>query len=91
MFRIGPGRRWRIGQHTLEQAGALEAGSPACYLLTLDEKVQMGRDVARGRLVLPEDDALAEMYDVTRSFLASKGYAPVRDLELGAARPGKST
>src|SRR5690242_8688340 len=40
-------------QHTLEQAVQLEPDHLSCYLLTLDEKAQMGRDVARGKLVLP--------------------------------------
>ena len=38
---------------TLEQAVALEPDHLSCYLLTLDERVPMGRDVARGKLVLP--------------------------------------
>jgi oxygen-independent coproporphyrinogen-3 oxidase len=52
----------------------LEPDHLSCYLLTLDEKVQMGRDVARGKLVLPEDDTLAEMYTTTRSRLAAAGF-----------------
>jgi oxygen-independent coproporphyrinogen-3 oxidase len=43
-------------------------------LLTLDGRVPMGRDVARGRLTLPVDDELAEMYTLTRQRLASAGY-----------------
>jgi oxygen-independent coproporphyrinogen-3 oxidase len=35
----------------------------------------MGRDVARGRLTLPVDDALAEMYALTRDVLPKAGYA----------------
>ena len=34
----------------------------------------LGRDVARGRLVLPTDDRLAEMYEHTRLRLADRGY-----------------
>jgi oxygen-independent coproporphyrinogen-3 oxidase len=62
---------WRA---TLDQAVELKPDHLSCYLLTLDEKVPMGRDVARGKLVLPVDDELAEMYAVTRERLALAGY-----------------
>ena len=62
----------------------------SCYILTVDERVPMGRDVARGRLFLPSDDDVAEQY------LATGGGSPgrlraVRDLELGEAGPSVST
>jgi oxygen-independent coproporphyrinogen-3 oxidase len=62
---------WRT---TLDQAVSLEPDHLSCYLLTLDEKVQMGRDVARGKLVLPVDDELVEMYTATRELLGAAGY-----------------
>jgi oxygen-independent coproporphyrinogen-3 oxidase len=61
-------------QATLDEAVLLEPDHLSCYLLTLDEHVPMGRDVARGRLVLPVDDDLAEMYTTTRQRLAEAGY-----------------
>src|SRR5215471_13378632 len=61
MFGL-PGQSLQHWRSTLDQAVALEPDHLSCYLLTLDEKVQMGRDVALGRLVLPADDDLAEMY-----------------------------
>src|SRR5690242_387012 len=61
MFGL-PGQSLQHWQATLDQAVRLQPDHLSCYLLTLDEKVQMGRDVARGKLVLPEDDALADMY-----------------------------
>ena len=72
---------------TLDQAVLLEPDHLSCYLLTVDEKVPMGRDVARGRLVLPPDDDLADMYAITRSRLADGRVRAVRGLQLGAARP----
>jgi oxygen-independent coproporphyrinogen-3 oxidase len=73
MFGL-PGQTLGHWQHTLEQAIALAPDHLSCYLLTVDEKVPLGRDVARGRLVLPDDDRLAAMYDTTRSMLAAAGY-----------------
>jgi oxygen-independent coproporphyrinogen-3 oxidase len=61
-------------QDTLDQAVALEPDHLSCYLLTLDERVPMGRDVARGKLVLPVDDDLADMYTATQERLAAAGY-----------------
>jgi oxygen-independent coproporphyrinogen-3 oxidase len=76
-------------QHTLQQALQLEPDHLSCYLLTLDEKVQMGRDVARGLLVLPQDDELAEMYSTTQRLLADAGF---EQYEISNwARPGQAS
>ncbi len=61
-------------ERTLAEAVALQPHHLSCYLLTLDEKVPMGRDVAAGRLVLPDDDELADMYTATQRTLAAAGY-----------------
>jgi oxygen-independent coproporphyrinogen-3 oxidase len=61
-------------EETLEEAVALGPDHLSCYLLTLDERVPMGRQVARGKLALPEDDELAEMYEIARRRLAVAGY-----------------
>src|SRR3712207_3337256 len=55
--------------------GALELGPEhlSCYILTVDERVPMGRAVARGRLVLPDDDETAEQYLATQRHLAAAG------------------
>jgi oxygen-independent coproporphyrinogen-3 oxidase len=71
-------------QHALEQ----QPDHLSCYLLTVDERVPMGRDVARGRLVLPDDDDLAAMYDLTRERLAQAGY---QHYEISNwAKPGRA-
>src|SRR5207248_7087965 len=88
MFGL-PGQNLAHWQHTLGQAVALEPDHLSCYLLTLDERVPMGRDVARGRLVLPVDDVLAEMYTATRERLALAGY---EQYEISNwARPGRTS
>lgn len=73
MFGL-PGQSLAHWQSTLEQAVRLGPDHLSCYLLTLDEKVPMGRDVARGKLVLPEDDTLADMYVAAQTRLAAAGY-----------------
>jgi oxygen-independent coproporphyrinogen-3 oxidase len=88
MFGL-PGQSLGHWRQTLDQAIELQPDHLSCYLLTLDEKVQMGRDVARGKLVLPADDDLAEMYTTTREHLARAGF---QQYEISNwARPGQAS
>src|SRR5207253_3389808 len=88
MFGL-PGQNLAHWQRTLDQAVALEPDHLSCYLLTLDERVPMGRDVARGKLVLPVDDDLADMYTMTQQHLAQEGY---QQYEISNwARPGRAS
>ena len=88
MFGL-PGQSLEHWSQTLDRAIELDPDHLSCYLLTLDEKVPMGRDVMRGRLSLPEDDALAEMYALTRHKLAAAGY---RQYEISNwAKPGQAS
>jgi oxygen-independent coproporphyrinogen-3 oxidase len=49
----------------------------------------MGRDVARGRLILPPDDNLADMYEATRQRLGEAGF---EQYEISNwARPGQAS
>src|SRR6266852_5960653 len=73
MFGL-PGQSLELWKTTLDGAIELAPDHLSCYLLTVDERVPMGRDVARGKLVLPVDDDLAEMYTTTRQRLAKAGY-----------------
>jgi oxygen-independent coproporphyrinogen-3 oxidase len=82
-----PGQRLEQWRQTLREAVALGPDHLSCYLLTLDERVPMGRDVARGRLSLPEDDEVAEMYSATRRDLAEAGYVQYEISNW--ARPGR--
>jgi putative oxygen-independent coproporphyrinogen III oxidase len=86
MFGL-PDQTLQHWQQTLLDAIQLGPDHLSCYLLTLDGKVPMGRDVERGKLVLPQDDALAEMYSLTRELLAGAGY---EQYEISNwARPGQ--
>jgi oxygen-independent coproporphyrinogen III oxidase len=88
MFGL-PGQSLAHWQTTLAAAVDLAPDHLSCYLLTVDERVPMGRDVARGRLVLPVDDDLAEMYTTTRERLAEAGY---EQYEISNwARPGQAS
>ncbi len=88
MFGL-PGQSVQQWQATLDGAIGLKPDHLSCYLLTVDERVPMGRDVARGKLVLPVDDDLAEMYITTRDRLAQAGY---EQYEISNwAKPGRAS
>lgn len=74
---------------TLDGAIALGPEHLSCYILTVDERVPMGRAVARGRLVLPSDDEIAEQYLATGERLAAAGYT--RYEISNWARPGRQS
>ena len=59
---------------TLDKALELKPQHLSCYVLTVDERVPMGRDVARGKLLLPADDDIAEQYQATGRRLAEDGF-----------------
>src|SRR4051812_16046549 len=61
-------------QQTLEAAVALDPEHLSCYILTVDERVPMGRAVARGRIILPDDDEIVAQYELTQRLLADAGY-----------------
>ena len=87
MFGL-PGQSLAHWQLTLDEAVALQPDHLSCYLLTVDEKVPLGRDVAAARLVLPDDDELGAMYDLTRERLADAGY---QQYEISNwAQPGRA-
>src|SRR5579859_1356233 len=88
MFGL-PGQSLAHWQATLDEAVALQPDHLSCYLLTLDQRVPMGRDVAAGRLVLPVDDDLAEMYTATCRRLGEAGYTQYEISNW--ARPGKAS
>jgi oxygen-independent coproporphyrinogen-3 oxidase len=63
---------WRA---TLERALELEPDHLSAYLLTIDDRVPLGRQVGRGQVLLPVDDDLAEMYADGQRLLAAAGFA----------------
>ncbi|MBV9359048.1 MAG: radical SAM family heme chaperone HemW [Chloroflexi bacterium] len=81
-----PGQSLEHWARTLDAAVRLAPEHLSCYLLTLEPHVPMGRDVAAGRLVLPDDDVIGEQYELTRARLAEAEY---EQYEISNwARPG---
>ncbi|NTU57300.1 MAG: radical SAM family heme chaperone HemW [Chlorobiaceae bacterium] len=58
----------------LRAAMGLRPPHVSVYMLTLEEKTRLWRDVRRGRVVLPAEDIQASMYDHARRMLCAEGY-----------------
>jgi oxygen-independent coproporphyrinogen III oxidase len=84
-----PGQTVEHWQATLQTAVSLEPDHLSAYLLTVDETVPLGRSIARGRLSVPADDGVAEMYEVVQQVLSKYGY---EQYEISNwARPGRQS
>ena len=58
----------------LEEVVALYPEHVSLYGLIVEEKTEFGRRHAAGRLPLPDEDAVADMYEMTLDRLAAAGY-----------------
>jgi len=73
-------------RETLDTAIALGAGHLSLYMLDLEERTPLEVQVARGRVVLPEDDLVADLYVEAVQRLGAAG---LRQYEISNfARPG---
>ncbi|MDP9195111.1 MAG: radical SAM family heme chaperone HemW, partial [Acidobacteriota bacterium] len=62
-------------RETLDTAIDLGAGHLSLYMLDLEEKTPLQVQVARGRVALPDDDLVADLYIEAIEHLASRGLA----------------
>ncbi len=69
-----PGQSVEAWRHNLAEAIALEPEHLSCYGLIIEEATAFGRSHAAGQLVVPDDDAQAEMYDATVAMTRAAGY-----------------
>jgi oxygen-independent coproporphyrinogen-3 oxidase len=73
-------------RETLDTAVALGAGHLSLYMLDLDERTPLQVQAARGRVVLPEEDLVADLYLEAIDRLSAAG---LRQYEISNfARPG---
>jgi oxygen-independent coproporphyrinogen-3 oxidase len=61
-------------RETLAAAIALSPTHLACYGLIVEEGTPICRDIAVGRLALPEEEVEREMYELARQTLAEQGF-----------------
>lgn len=84
-----PGQSPAHWRGTLRRAIDLGTDHVSAYLLTVDERVPLGRQVSRGRVSLPLDDDVAEMYADAQRMLSEAGF---EQYEISNwARPGRAS
>jgi oxygen-independent coproporphyrinogen-3 oxidase len=69
-----PGQSLAQWKRTLAQALELRPEHLSLYALTLDSETPMGRAVAAGEVLVPDDDAAADMYETAEGMLATAGF-----------------
>ncbi len=60
-------------RETLEAALALSPTHLSCYSLMVEEGTAICRDIAQGKMALPEDETERQMYELARQTLAEHG------------------
>lgn len=82
-----PGQTAESFRETLSLAVSLGAGHLSLYMLDLEEKTPLEAQVSRGRVTLPDDELVAELYLEAIRFLEGAG---LRQYEISNfARPGQ--
>jgi oxygen-independent coproporphyrinogen-3 oxidase len=81
-----PGQPLSRWLDNLDAAIALAPAHLAFYGLTIEEGTQLQREMERGRLNLPDEDALADLYQEGRDRLRASGYLQYEVSNF--ARPG---
>jgi oxygen-independent coproporphyrinogen-3 oxidase len=69
-----PGQTMSLWRESLERAIVLGPKHISAYSLSLDEGTWFTREVEAGRLALPDEETVAEMYELVVSALALAGY-----------------
>jgi oxygen-independent coproporphyrinogen-3 oxidase len=81
-----PGHGIADWEHELEQALHLETGHLSLYALTVEAGTPLARQVVAGDVQVPDDDVLADCYELAEARLDAAGY---RHYEISNwARPG---
>lgn len=69
-----PGQTIKTWEKSLKTAVDCRPAHISIYLLQLDDRTPMARQIQMGRLKLPDDDREAEMYEQAMEFLHSQGF-----------------
>jgi oxygen-independent coproporphyrinogen-3 oxidase len=69
-----PGQQLPSWRRTLDEAISMSPEHISAYALTVEDGTPLARQVARGRVALPDGDAQAEQYEWTEDRLAAAGY-----------------
>jgi oxygen-independent coproporphyrinogen-3 oxidase len=84
-----PGHTPQLWEDRLTRALAFGAGHMSLYQLTIEPGTRFASDVRRGRLVPLDDDAAAELFDITQALTSAAGL-PAYETS-NHARPGEES
>ncbi|HAK94433.1 MAG TPA: hypothetical protein DCM87_05390 [Planctomycetes bacterium] len=82
-----PGQSLAMAAADIDRAAALGAGHVSAYALTIEEETPLGAAVARGEVVVPDEDVQVEMLRAARRRLAAHGLVQYEISNF--ARPGE--
>ena len=68
-----PGQSVRAWENELARALAFGTGHLSLYQLTIEPGTRFATEAAAGRIVIPDGDAAADLYDVTQAMTAAAG------------------
>ena len=84
-----PGQPLDSISRTIDGLLALEPAHLSSYALTLEPTTPLGADLEAGRLTMPEDDTVADAYDLVQQAFGAAGF---EQYELSNwARPGRQS
>jgi len=69
-----PGQTVAQWERTLRRAVCWRPAHLSLYALTIEDDTPLGRQVSKGVLPMPDDDIVAEMYELAEAYLAAEGY-----------------
>lgn len=69
-----PGQDRKAWLGDLDRALEADVEHISCYILTIEPETLLGRGVKAGRIEMPADGAVRELFDTTIEFLASNGF-----------------
>lgn len=69
-----PGQTLESWERSLGKAVELEPSHLSLYSLTIEEDTPFGRMLAHGQIQMPDDDLMADMYELATDFLAARGF-----------------
>lgn len=69
-----PGQTMAEWQYNLDRTFRIRPEHISMYVLELHEKTRLARDVKKGRMSLPEDELVAEMYQTLQARTTAEGY-----------------
>ena len=69
-----PGQDKKTWLGDLNRAVEADVEHMSCYILTCESETPLGRDVNAGRIKMPEDGVVRELFDLTIEFLTTHGF-----------------